>query len=309
MNLRQCEVFRAVMEVGSVTGAAERLHVTQPAVSKMLAQLERELGFSAFLRERRRLVPTPEAQVLYQEVRRAFIGLDQLQRLAGDLRGMRQGRLVVAASYAPASFHLPGVVAGFLAAHPGLSISMQASNSPRTARAVGEGLADLGVVNFAVATPGVRAEVLCGVDAVCVLPPRHALLRRRRVRATDLHGLAFVALAPVNRLRVRLDALLKAQGIVPRIQVDAPLASTVCSLVMHGAGVAVLDRLSAKANLHLGVVLRPFEPNLTQDLLMLVPEGRPMSLAATAFAVCVAGGVRAGLAERRGAVYTKGVSA
>ena len=124
------------MEVGSVTGAAERLHVTQPAVSKMLAQLERDLGFSAFARERRRLVPTPEAQILYQEVRRAFIGLDQLRRLAGDLRDMRQGRLVIAASYVASSWHLPGVVAAFLRAHPGLSVSMHALDSPTTARAV-----------------------------------------------------------------------------------------------------------------------------------------------------------------------------
>ena len=98
MNLRQCEVFRVVMEAGTVTAAADLLHVSQPAVSKILAQLERDLGFRAFLRVRRRLVPTPEAQALYDEVRRAFVSLDYLTRFARDLKGLRQGRLVLAAS-------------------------------------------------------------------------------------------------------------------------------------------------------------------------------------------------------------------
>src|SRR5579875_64147 len=130
MNLRQCEVFRAVMEAGTVTAAAERLHVSQPAISKILAQLEQELGFRVFLRQRQRLLPTPEAQALYQEVRRAFVGLDYLTRFAADLRDLRQGHLVLAASHAVCSFYLPGVVAGFLRDHPGLSVSMHAMDSP-----------------------------------------------------------------------------------------------------------------------------------------------------------------------------------
>lgn len=78
MNLRQCEVFRAVMEAGTVTEAAHRLRISQPAVSKMLAQLERDLGLRVFLRQRRRLVPTPEGRALHQEVQRAFVGLEYL---------------------------------------------------------------------------------------------------------------------------------------------------------------------------------------------------------------------------------------
>jgi DNA-binding transcriptional LysR family regulator len=97
MNLRQLEVFRAVIETGSVTRAADRLHVTQPAASKMLAQFERELGFLAFTRVRKRLTPTPEATAVYREVERTFASIDYLERFASDLRGMRQGRIVLGA--------------------------------------------------------------------------------------------------------------------------------------------------------------------------------------------------------------------
>ena len=109
MNLRQCEIFRAVMTSSSITGAADRLGITQPAVSKMLAQMERDLGFPVFLRERRRLVPTPEAQALFKEVERAFLGLEHLTRFARDLKGLRQGHLVLGAPYAAAAGWLPGV--------------------------------------------------------------------------------------------------------------------------------------------------------------------------------------------------------
>lgn len=284
MNLRQCEVFRAVMETGTVTGAAERLGVTQPAASKTLAQLERDLGFPVFLRQRRRLVPTPDAQALYQEVRRAFIGLDYLTRFAGDLRNLRQGHLVVAATHATASFFMPGVVAAFLRRHPGLSVSLHTMDSPGIAQAVASGRADLGIAQFEVPTHGLRRQRLCAVDSVCVMPPGHPLARRRVVRPADLHGEDFIALAAVNPVRVRLTTLLDAERVKPRILVDTPLASTACGLVMEGTGICILDRLSADANLYRGIVVRPFRPSLAEDVVLLASAQAPLSSVATAFA-------------------------
>lgn len=284
MNLRQCEVFRVIMEVGTVTAAADRLHVSQPAVSKILAQLEQDLGFRAFLREKRRLIPTPEAQALYFEVRRAFVSLDHLTRFARDLKGLRQGHLVVAAIHAASSGWLPGLVAEFLRAHPGLSVSLQTMDSPHATQAVATGHADLGIAQFEVPVEYVHRESLQSVEAVCVVPPRHPLSTRRAIRPADLHDQPFIALAAVNRLRTKLERVLEAEGSAPRIQVDTPLASTACGLVMEGVGITILDRLSAEDNLHRHIVIRPFLPRITEDLLLLSPERRVVSAAAVAFA-------------------------
>ena len=283
MNLRQCEVFRAVMEAGTVTAAAGRLNVTQPAVSKMLAQLERDLGFRIFLRQRRRLMPTQEAQALYQEVRRAFVGLDYLTRFAGDLRDLRRGHLVIAASHAPSSSYLPGIVAEFLRRYPGLSISMHSMDSPTIAQAVATGRADLGVAQFEVPAQGARRERLRSVPAVCVLPPGDALVRLREIRPADLHGRDFIALAAVNRLRARVGTVLDANNATPRIRVDTPLASTACRLVMEGVGISILDQLSAEANLHQGIVIRPFRPEIVEDLVLLTSDQTTLSSVANAF--------------------------
>jgi len=272
------------MEMGTVTAAAERLNVSQPAVSKILAQLERELGFAAFKRVRRRLVPTPEADALYREICRAFLGLDYLTRVATDLRDLRQGQLVIAATHVIASHYLPEVLAPFLRKHPGLSASLQSLDSPGTAQAVASGRADLGISQFDVAVPGVRSEVLCTSEAVCVLPPEHRLVAEACVSAGELAGEPFIALAAVNPLRVSFDTLFRVTDAIPRTVVDTPLASTACRLVMQGTGIAVMDRLSAEANLHLGVVLRPLSPTVSSRLLLLLPDQRPSSGATRAFA-------------------------
>jgi DNA-binding transcriptional LysR family regulator len=287
MNFRQCEVFRVVIEAGTVTAAANRLHVSQPAVSKILAQLEQDLGFRAFVRERRRLIPTPEAQALYHEIRRAFISLDYLTRFARDLKGLRQGHLVLAAIHAASSGWLPGMIAGFLREHPGLSISLQTLDSPRVAQAITTGHADLGIAQFEVPMEHVHRERLMSVEAVCVMPPGHKLAERRIIRPADLHGQDFIALATVNRFRKRLDTLLEAQGVAPRIQVDTTLASTACGLVMEGVGIAILDRLGAEDNLHRQIVIRPFRPKIAEDLILLSPASRPASTVAEKFATAL----------------------
>jgi DNA-binding transcriptional LysR family regulator len=284
VNLRQWEVFRAVMEAGTVTAAADHLRVSQPAVSKMLAQLERDLGMCVFKRQRRRLVPTPEARALYQEVCRAFVGLDYLTRFAGELRDLRQGHLVLAASHATCTFYLPAVVAEFLRDHPGLSISLHTTDSPGIAQAVATGRADLGIAQFEVPAAGVNRERLRSIEAVCILPRGHGLARHRIIQPADLDGQPFIALAAVNRLRKQLEAVLEATGVTPRILLDTPLASTVCRLVMEGVGLAVLDRWSAEANLHQAIVIRPFHPAIIEDLVLLTPTQDLISTAATAFA-------------------------
>lgn len=96
MNLRQMEVFRAVMLTGGVGGAAELLHISQPAVSKMLAQSQRQLGFALFARVKGRLVPTAEAQALHAEVEALWRGVERVRDVSRSLATPRSGTLTVA---------------------------------------------------------------------------------------------------------------------------------------------------------------------------------------------------------------------
>ena len=96
MNLRQIEVFRAVMLAGSVSGAAQLLHVSQPAVSRLISYTESCLGFALFQRLRGRLHPTPEAHKLFSEVEVLYQGVQRINGLAGDMANQADGVLRVA---------------------------------------------------------------------------------------------------------------------------------------------------------------------------------------------------------------------
>jgi DNA-binding transcriptional LysR family regulator len=280
-------MFQAVMEAGSVTEAARRLGVSQPAVSKMLVQFERALGFQVFVRDRKRLSATAEALALYNEVQRAFVSLDYLERFARDLNGLRRGHLVLAAPHGTSSGWLPGVISGFLRDYPGLSVSLQVLDTPRVAQAVATGYVDLGIGHFGVDGQNINQERLTSTEAVCVLPPHHRLVARKCVRPADLEGEPFIALAPRDRYRIALDTILQSHGVTRRIQIDTPLGASACSFVIAGMGIAVMDRLTATDNLHRGIVIRPFLPRIAEELTLLTPTRRPPSQVSDHFIACL----------------------
>src|SRR5689334_11678349 len=123
---REMAVFRHVMELGSVTAAADAAHLSQPAVSKMIQQAEDRLGFRLFLRERKRLVPTAEAQALFSEVVSALAAIDLVQRLGRDLRDGRSGLLTLAATPTLAHSIVPLAIRSFRDQRPQVSVTLRA---------------------------------------------------------------------------------------------------------------------------------------------------------------------------------------
>src|SRR4030095_1058130 len=122
LNPRQIEAFRAVILTGGVGAAASLINVTQPAVSRMMRDLQSHLGLTLFERRGTGLVPTSEALSLYAEVERAFVGLDRIEQMATELRTRRAGFLRIAALAALANGLLSGFCGEFLKERPKLDI-------------------------------------------------------------------------------------------------------------------------------------------------------------------------------------------
>src|SRR6056297_109775 len=149
MNERQISAFRHVMNLGSVTAAARAMSVSQPAVSRHIADLEADLGFALFERRSGKLHPLPEARTLGQEVERMFYGLDRLKAFAREMRGLAHAQIAIA-SLPMASFRiLPRVVSAFVAAHPGIRVTHNVHTSPRIVDLVAAGQADFGIAQLA----------------------------------------------------------------------------------------------------------------------------------------------------------------
>ena len=283
MNFRQIEVFKAVIESGTITAAAKRLHVSQPAVSKLLGQFERDLGFAVFDRVRGRLVPTAEARALYEQVERAFISIDGLRRFATDLRELKRGHLVVAGYPALSNSWLPRCVGRFLAGRDDVTISLQTRTSITILEWAAAQQIDLGLAMRTADDPSVTNEPLMDLEAVCVLPQDHRLAGKRFVEAGDLRDERFVSLSTIDRSRQMIDAAFDAGQVGRRLQVDTVLSSVACALVVEGLGVLVTDPVSAVDNAHRGLLVRGFRPRLVFPVRMLRPVHRRRSGVADAF--------------------------
>jgi DNA-binding transcriptional LysR family regulator len=128
MNLKRLQAFRAVFEAGSVTRAAEQLHTTQPALSRLIGDLEAELGLALFARQKRRLVPTAEGRMFHREAEKALAAVDQIVDIARDIRTLKGSHLRIVAPMLTAFSVLPAAVAAFRASHPRTRVSLEVTN-------------------------------------------------------------------------------------------------------------------------------------------------------------------------------------
>ena len=129
MRLRHIEVFQAIRQTGSVSAAAQLLHVSQPAVSKVLQHAELQLGFALFLRVRGKLQPTPEALLLEREVDKVTESLQGVQRLAQSLRREPGQRLRIGSTPALALALLPPVISEWTRRYPDINCELASAHS------------------------------------------------------------------------------------------------------------------------------------------------------------------------------------
>jgi DNA-binding transcriptional LysR family regulator len=283
VNTRQLEALGAMLESGTVTAAASRLGISQPAVSKLLASLERETGLTLFQREKKRLFATAEARLLYEETDRHFVGLRRLGAIVEAIRTLKSGKLSIASLPAVGLKLLPRLLARFVADKPDARIELQVRTSPAVIDwAVGQQI-DIGVSLIPIEHRAVRCEPLARIPGVCILPPGHPLEAKDSVGPADLAGLSFVSLGREDRARHMVDHVFARAGIERRMRIETPLSEVACEFVADGAGVAIVDGLTAAMFDARRLSLRPFRPALTFDLYLLTSAVTPLSQMALAF--------------------------
>ncbi|MDB5913310.1 MAG: transcriptional regulator, LysR family-like protein, partial [Ramlibacter sp.] len=145
LNLRQIEVFRAIMLAGSVSGAGRMLHVSQPAISRMLSLTEDRLGFKLFERQRTRLFPTPEARRLFIEVEGLYEGMERVNDLARNLARSGSGSLRIVASASYGERLIPMTLQRLVQRNPGAQLSFRNVTYDELAARFLTGDADIGV--------------------------------------------------------------------------------------------------------------------------------------------------------------------
>ncbi len=211
LKLRQLEVFKAVMETGSISAAAARLSCTQPAVSIALSKFEEEAGIPLFDRSRGRFAPTPAADMLYEEVNRGLLGLSRITSVARELREGGVGHIRIAADGAASINFLPRVIAGFVRAHGEISVDLHTRSSRQIVTWVGDRQIDVGIVEMPVHWPGVAYEPFAQA-CVCIMPSDHALTRRTVVTPRELEGHPVISILENHPIDTQLEEAFADAG-------------------------------------------------------------------------------------------------
>jgi DNA-binding transcriptional LysR family regulator len=283
MFIRQIEAFRATMLAGTVSGAAVLLGVSQPAVSRLIGRMEKELKLTLFDRSKGRLAPTVEAQILYDAIERTFVSVDKIREVAADIGAAQAGHLHIAALPALGLFFLPGVIHDFHRAHPQVTVTAEVSISARVEEGVAAQRVDLGLAEFPIRRTGIESEVFCDVPECLVVPAGHKLAGAAVVRPADLEGAPFVSLMRDFVGRHVVDRIFERAGVARRLVAETQVNSVICELVQRGVGIGIVDPFTAAHYAGRGVVAVPFRPVIKIRIGVLYPTHRPLSRAARAF--------------------------
>lgn len=283
-QIRQLEAFATVVRQGSITNAADLLGISQPAVSKLIASLERECGFRLFARRGNRLAITLEGELLHAEVLRMLEGTEQIRVKAEEIREKRFGTLHVAAFPALASRKLATIMQGFIKRHPNVQPLMTSRSSQFLCEWVAAEKSDLGVSLVAEARPGVDFQRMLQVAAVCVMPPRHRLANAREVTPEMLRSEPYVALSAGERTRYRLDEFFRGFETERSIVAEVQLSEAACQMVSGGAGISIVEPFPTFGFSSRQLVIKPITPAVYFDVWLVRPTYRPMSLVAKDFA-------------------------
>ena len=284
LTLKQVRAFLAVAQVGSFTGAANRLHLTQSAVSVLISELELVFGLRLFDRTTR-LVQLTDAGREFQPV--AAKVLEQLQGAISssrELAAQKRGRVAVAATPLMSSLLLPGAIARFAQEQPGISVVLHDVLAGQIQPKVRDGEVDFGIGTFERSSRELVAEPLMNDTLVLACPAGHPLAARRQIAWRELAGHPFIALSQDNTVGQLINETLGGAGVEIHPAYEVAHLWTVVGMVDAGLGVAVLPSYAHPiAQLYRIRTVRLIEPSIRRETSFLSRRGLRLSPAARGF--------------------------
>ncbi len=297
MNIRQIEAFCAVMQSGSVSGAARLLAISPPAVSRMLRHTEDRLGYALFDRQAGRLTPTPEAQALYAEADKALGGLRRVVELAAAIGSSSPGLLRVAANPSFGASLLPAAVGEFRRRWREVRLEINTTAHHAVVERMVLRQAELGLTQFRARHPLLREERLGRLPMCVALPPHSPLARRSVMRLEDLRGVKLIGYGDDTPIGAAVNGHLQAAGIDQPADIVVRYPMIACMFVAAGLGAAVVDPLMALGPQRWGIAFRPLEQAPVTDIWLLGHAGNPPDQAGRSFAQAIRSVLRSSLSN------------
>ncbi len=284
LKLRHLEVFGALFEAGSVSRAAQRLNLSQPAVSVALGNLEAELGFRLFHRDRGFFAPTNEAILLHEEVQLGITALARIEQRADEIRSGATAGISVATNGAMSYNFLPKVIAEFQRDYPGTHVELRVHSSRRIASWVGSRQIDIGLIDAPVPVAGLDTK-LVRMECVCIMRKDDSLARLDVITPQDLNDRPVIAITGDHSIDRQLAEVMSNAETPLVHNASSYFYAIARNLVAAGNNISIIDPVNGKAALADGVVWRPFAPAIIHELAVITSQGQPVGIAAKRFQI------------------------
>jgi len=256
LSLRQLKAFVTVAETRSFTKAAKILYLTQPAVSAQLKALEDRLGVQLMERNDKTIMMTEAGQLLYEESQKILSLYDGLKEAIDELRGVRRGKLLLAASNIPGEYILPKLIGDFSRIYPGVETVLKISDTGMVAEELLKKTVDIGIIGAAVKSETLHLQEFISDELIIVSAPYDGD-RDKEISLTELVESDFILRELESGTRMFFYNRLKELGIEPRkLNIVMELGSTraIITAVESGLGISIVSRLAAQDALSLGKI-------------------------------------------------------
>ncbi|TQS70843.1 LysR family transcriptional regulator [Rhodobacteraceae bacterium] len=289
LKIKELQAFDAFMRLGAVKLASDDLEISQPMVSRLLSQLEGDVGFALFLRRKNRLTPTNEAFIFHEKVAQYLSRARFLEAEADAISKGQVGHLTIAAQPIYCETFLVDALEQFRETHPDVRVQIIDVGMAELLRMINDRRCDLAFgITLNADTFGGDLTTLGQCEARCFLPKGHPMGQADAIPLPRLRAERFVSLLQDSPLRQRIDTMMKTISVDVNISTETRTAVSVLRLVERGFGAAFIDPLAQKLSNPDKVSVHRILPAITYEIAQFVPQGRPLSAVGQAFARIVA---------------------
>ncbi|WP_229722708.1 LysR family transcriptional regulator [Xylophilus rhododendri] len=253
------EAFRAAILHGGISAGADALGIPQPSMSRVIAELQKAVGFALFLKHGRTIKPTAEALALMAKVQQSFMGLEEISRFSEQLRKQRMGRLSICTIPSVGHSVMPEIIEQLRAEYPDVMVSMRIASYMEVWRNVRNRQADIGITADILSAGELETVAEFSGECVCIGTSRWLDAGASHVELEELATRPFIGLT--DTFQRQMDGLMSAHGLQLDPVVEVSASHSASELVLRGMGISVVDPLTGRRHRELGGVTLPLRPS------------------------------------------------
>jgi DNA-binding transcriptional LysR family regulator len=277
MDLRQLRVIATVCETGSVTAAARLLHVSQPAISKTIRQVEELTGLVLFDLIDGRLIPTEQAHALLPLIDRLMSSHESVKQRVEDLRTGRRGLIKIASAPSLTSTLLAEAIRNFRSFRPFVELKILATSTRTIVELVARNEVDIGICQPSSGDSSVNTRLISTGQVICAMPKGHQLASNSVITPSELEQEDLITFPESEPTGARILEAFVTEGVRLRRVIEVNQSYGACSFANQGLGIALVDSFIHAKGHFPKLVVRPFRPEIQVRTHMLTSSIRPLS--------------------------------